>query len=133
MPPCPADTLTVVQKSEAKIARAQEFPEPWCSLISGQGDDWGPDLFIGRDDLIGQGIGTYVVRTALADLVLSQGDARRCVVGPSPENSQAIRCYEKCGFKHARTAAAESGKEEYVMVVGRPSRGVDQRSGRPRA
>ena len=40
--------------------RAIDYPE-WCSLVSGQPHDYGLDLFIGRGDLIGRGVGTRLV------------------------------------------------------------------------
>jgi hypothetical protein len=77
---------------------------------------------IGNDELLGKGIGTAVVRRALAELVFSQRDAARCVLGPSPDNPRAIRCYEKCGFRHLRTVQPPEGEAEYVMAVARPPR-----------
>lgn len=75
------------------------------------------DLFIGRDDQIGRGLGTEIVAAALKKLIFAQADAERCLVGPSPENHRAIRCYEKCGFSHVKTVVATDGEPEHVMVV----------------
>jgi len=100
--------------------RVTDYPE-WCSLVSGQPHDYGLDLFIGRDDLIGQGIGTQAVNDALAQLVFQCEDAKRCMLGPSPDNSRAIRCYEKSGFRHARTLTTDTGEQEYVMITERPN------------
>jgi len=112
--------------------RATDYPE-WCSLVSGQPHDYALDLFIGRDDLIGHGIGTRVVKAALDKVVFSNDDARRCVLGPSPDNKRAIRCYEKCGFQHVRTVVTETGEQEYIMIAERPNKSVAQRRGKPRA
>ena len=53
--------------------RASDYPE-WCSLVSAGRGDYGMDLFIGRDDLLGRGIGTKVITAALRDLVFCRGD-----------------------------------------------------------
>ena len=101
--------------------RLSDDPQ-WSALVSGVPHDYGMDLFIGRDDLIGQSIGTRVVKTALADLVFSNADAKRCVIGPDPENRRAIRCYEKCGFNHTRTVTTTAtGEREYIMITERPN------------
>jgi len=100
--------------------RACDYPD-WCSVVMAQPGDYGLDLFIGRDELIGKGIGTEVVRAALERLVFTRGDAKRCLLGPSPENARAIRCYEKCGFCHLRTVTPPDGNREYVMAIERPS------------
>jgi len=99
--------------------RVSDYPD-WSCLIMGQPGDYGLDLFIGRDELLGRGIGTEVVRTALERLIFSRADAERCLLGPSPENARAIRCYEKCGFRHLRTVTTPHGDREFVMVVERP-------------
>ncbi len=101
--------------------RATDYPE-WCAAVSGRPGDYGLDLFIGRDDLLGQGLGTRVVKAALTDLVFAQADAKRCLLGPEPENLRAIRCYEKCGFKYDRTAIMKNGDAEYIMIIERPMR-----------
>jgi RimJ/RimL family protein N-acetyltransferase len=98
--------------------RLADYPD-YARLISAQPGDHGLDLFIGRDDLIGRGLGTEIVNTALAALIFSQPDARRCVLGPDPANRRAIRCYEKCGFRHERTVATSGGEDEYIMVCPR--------------
>ncbi len=98
--------------------RVMDYPV-WCGLVSGQSHDYGLDLFIGEDALIGRGIGTRIVKAALKDLIFANGEACRCILGPSPENLRAIRCYEKCGFQHIRTVTTEHGEREYVMMTSR--------------
>jgi len=101
--------------------RVADYPD-WASLVSAQPGDYGLDLFIGRDDLIGEGIGTEIVHTALRKLVFTNEDAKRCILGPEPDNRRAIRCYEKCGFKHLRTVTTDTDEEEYVMAIKRPNK-----------
>ena len=101
-----------------QIYRAADYPE-WCSLVGGRPNDYGLDLFIGEDDLIGRGLGTRVVKAALERLVFARPDAQRCILGPSPDNARAIRCYEKCGFRYERTVTTKGGEQEYVMAIER--------------
>ncbi len=103
--------------------RVIDYPE-WSSLVAGEPGDYGLDLFIGRDDLIGQGIGTRVLQVALSELIFSHDDATRCILGPSPENKRAIRCYKKCGFRHIRTVISDNGEREYLMVRERKKRAL---------
>jgi len=55
--------------------RVIDYPE-WCSMVSGESGDYGLDLFIGRNDLVGQGIGTRVVRNALSEPLPSHSSLR---------------------------------------------------------
>ena len=91
------------------------------SLVGAGPHDYGMDLFIGRDDQIGRGLGTRIVAAALKELIFTQADAERCLVGPSPENKRAIRCYEKCGFRYVKTVTTNDGEQEHVMAVGKPN------------
>jgi RimJ/RimL family protein N-acetyltransferase len=100
--------------------RIRDHPR-YGSLVGAEPHDYGMDLFIGQDDRIGRGVGTQIVAAALKELIFAQADAERCLVGPSPENHRAIRCYEKCGFRHVKTVVASDGEQEYVMVVDKPN------------
>ncbi len=111
----------IVRKDEDPIGylqyyRISDHPAYRC-LVGAGPHDYGMDLFIGRDDRIGRGVGTRIVAAALRELIFAHADAERCLVDPSPENKRAIRCYEKCGFQHVRTVVANDGEQEYVMVV----------------
>ncbi|MCB1213820.1 MAG: GNAT family N-acetyltransferase, partial [Chlamydiia bacterium] len=56
------------------------------------------DLFIGEEDLLNKGYGTEAVRR-FSDLLFRERGARRVVIDPDINHSQALRCYEKAGFK----------------------------------
>ena len=114
---------SIIQYEEEFIGHVQcylisNYPEYYTS-ISAQPHDYGLDIFIGRDEFIGRGIGTQAIKAALKDLIFSNDDAERCSVGPSPENKRAIRCYEKCGFRHLRTVVLDNNETEYIMAVDR--------------
>jgi aminoglycoside 6'-N-acetyltransferase len=100
--------------------RISDYPR-YCSLVGAGPHDYGMDLFIGRDDRIGRGVGTRIVAAALKELIFAQANAERCLVGPSPENQRAIRCFEKCGFRHVRTVVANDGEEEHIMAAEKPN------------
>lgn len=57
----------------------------------------GIDLFLGAP-WQGRGLGTDVVRTLARYLVRDRGH-HRLVIDPAAENTTAIRCYERVGFK----------------------------------
>ena len=88
----------------------------YAAQVSALPGDCGLDLFIGGDDLVGRGLGTAVVIAALERLVFTLAEVERCLIGPSPDNKRAIRCYEKCGFQHERSVSLPEG-DEYLMVL----------------
>lgn len=64
------------------------------------------DQFIGKADMIGRGHGSNFIRQ-FADRLFVDG-APRVITDPDPENSRAIRAYEKAGFvKHGVVETAE--------------------------
>jgi aminoglycoside 6'-N-acetyltransferase Ib len=58
----------------------------------------GIDQFLAHTDLLGQGLGTLMVRAFVLRLFADPA-VTRIQTDPSPENSRAIRCYEKAGFR----------------------------------
>lgn len=58
---------------------------------------WSLDLYLGRPDLFGQGIGRAVCRAA-ADFMLDRYGARDVVIVPYTENARAIAAYCAAGF-----------------------------------
>lgn len=65
----------------------------------------GIDLHV-DPDLIGQGVGTALVRLVARHLVAS--GARRVLIDPETANTRAIRSYEKAGFRALRVLPAFS-------------------------
>lgn len=58
---------------------------------------FGIDLSIGEADLVGRGHGPRIVEAFVAGLFAA--GAPRVVIDPDPGNHQAIRAYEKAGFR----------------------------------
>ncbi len=56
----------------------------------------GIDISIGRPDLVGKGHGSAIIRQFVA--MLFEEGAPRIIIDPDPNNSRAIRAYEKAGF-----------------------------------
>jgi RimJ/RimL family protein N-acetyltransferase len=108
--------------------RVADYPE-YARQIGALPGDYGLDLFIGRDQSVGKGFGRQIVQLALSELIFSNPDAMRCVLGPVPENQRAIRCYEACGFRHLRTVQTEEGTE-YIMAI--PRIRTDSQQGDPK-
>ena len=70
---------------------------------------WGIDQFIAEPALLGQGLGTAMVRAFVARL-LADPAVTRVQVDPDPSNARAIRCYEKAGFARAGEIDTPDGR-----------------------
>lgn len=57
----------------------------------------GIDQFIGEEDYLYKGFGPGFIKTFIDD-VLAQEHYTKIIVDPEPQNTAAIRCYEKVGF-----------------------------------
>ena len=80
----------------------------------------GVDLCIGDERFIHRGIGADILRRFLADFVFRDETIVSCVVGPEPNNTGAIRAYEKVGFEYLKMSPGED-EPEYLMRLPRPS------------
>lgn len=58
------------------------------------------DIFIAEESCLEKGIGTEVVKK-LCRLLSEKPGIKRIMVDPNSQNTRAIRCYEKAGFKPA--------------------------------
>lgn len=86
------DPIGYVQLYElADVADAASF-----DLEEGQGI-WSLDMYIGRPDLFGRGIGRAVCRAAAEHLIVER-NAREVVILPYVENERAIAAYRAAGF-----------------------------------
>lgn len=81
---------------------------------------FGIDQFIGEADLIGRGLGTEIIRRFL-DQLFSNRNVEEVITDPDPQNTRAIRAYEKAGFKTLNTIQTPDGKA-LLMKVTRPMR-----------
>ena len=61
------------------------------------------DIFIGEEDYLHEGMGSFIITKFLRDVVFVIYDVPTCTIDPEPENTVAIRAYEKVGFRYLRT------------------------------
>ena len=77
----------------------------------------GMDFFIGDMAYVGHGLGTEIITSFVDEHVFKTEDVMHCVTGPEPSNKQAIRVYEKAGFRHLKTVQCPREEEpEYLMI-----------------
>lgn len=70
----------------------------------------GIDISIGIAELTGKGHGSAIIRQ------LSARGATRIVIDPDPENVQAIRAYEKAGFRYIDTRTSIYGPAHFMAL-----------------
>jgi RimJ/RimL family protein N-acetyltransferase len=80
----------------------------------------GIDLCIGEEDYVHQGLGSVIIRHFLKEIVFSRENVVACIADPYVENTVAIKCYQKAGFKYLRTIWYEKeGKQEHIFIINR--------------
>ncbi len=99
----------------------RDNPE-WYAAVQTIGEAAGVDIFIGHPDYIHRGLGGFVLKKFLREIVFSQEEIEICVIDPEPANKAAIRAYEKAGFTYWKTLPAGTYPNEpegYWMKVSR--------------
>jgi RimJ/RimL family protein N-acetyltransferase len=80
----------------------------------------GIDLCIGEEDYVHKGLGSAIIRRFLMEIVFSDGNVAACIADPQLENTIAIKCYQKAGFRYLRTVWYEPDKQrEDVYIISR--------------
>lgn len=95
--------------------------------VSEGSDDWWPDRpgpgvlgidqFLADGDRLGQGLGTAMVRR-FTDRLFEDPWVTEIRVDPRPDNTRAIRCYEKVGFRRIGEITTPDGPA-LMMVLRR--------------
>ena len=90
------------------------------------GDGWWPDerdpgvrgidQFLSEDSDLGRGLGTAMVR-AFLDYLFSDPNVTKVQTDPSPDNSRAIRCYEKAGFSPVGVVQTPDGPALFMVAT----------------
>jgi len=76
----------------------------------------GVDVYIGESEWRDRGVGTLAIRQFVNEIVFAIPGVEICTVDPEPENTRAIRAYEKAGFRYVWTYHSEdSGYDVYLM------------------
>jgi aminoglycoside 6'-N-acetyltransferase len=99
-----------------------------CYRLSDWSNGFGPhpdgtrgiDQFIGEADMLGQGHGSAFVRD-FVDKLLAAGTPR-VVLDPEPDNTRAIRAYEKAGFVRDRLIDTPNGVALLMVRDAGPSK-----------
>jgi RimJ/RimL family protein N-acetyltransferase len=86
--------------------------------LVGMKDSAGIDLFIGEEDLLYKGLGPLVIRRFVKEIVFADESISVCIIDPEPENTAAIRAYEKVGFEYFKSADTSEGPV-HLMTLSR--------------
>lgn len=74
----------------------------------------GIDQSLADASLLGQGLGTLLVRALVARL-FEDPAVTKIQTDPAPENLRAIRCYQKAGFVPLKTIDTPDGRALYMV------------------
>ncbi len=85
----------------------------------------GLDVFLGEAAFLNRGIGTRLIQ-AFLERLLAWHNPAYFVIDPEPENTRAIRCYEKVGFRHYETIRTEEGKRAYMMRLNQRGKATEE-------
>jgi aminoglycoside 6'-N-acetyltransferase len=75
-----------------------DYPD-YAKVVEVGADVAGVDLFIAEGDLIGQGIGTELIRRFVTEIVFARPEVVACVADPDVRNIASLRAFEKAGFR----------------------------------
>jgi RimJ/RimL family protein N-acetyltransferase len=80
----------------------------------------GIDIFIGEEGYVYRGLGSNIMGKFLKETVFVRYDVDSCIVDPNPENTSAIRAYEKAGFRYVKTVWYRADSVwAYLMMIRR--------------
>jgi aminoglycoside 6'-N-acetyltransferase len=80
----------------------------------------GIDLCIGEENFLHKGLGSIIIRQFLKEIMFSSKHVAACIADPQVENTIAIKCYQKAGFKYSKTVWYEPDKQtEDVYIISR--------------
>lgn len=100
-----------------QMYKINDFPD-YAKHVAIDENSSGIDLFIGEAEYIHKGLGRHIISSFLHEKVFGATDSVSCIIGPEPENSTAIKAYEKAGFRYIKTIKIPEDKEsEYIMRV----------------
>jgi aminoglycoside 6'-N-acetyltransferase len=63
----------------------------------------GVDILVGEEELIGQGLGTEILRRFVSEVVFARRATKSCIADPDVTNVASVRAFEKAGFRVLRT------------------------------
>ncbi|ULQ60326.1 acetyltransferase [Brucepastera parasyntrophica] len=119
----PIESFTILY-NDIKIGYIQtyllkDYPE-YDQLVQAGEDSAGLDLFIGEQDYAHKGLGSIIILEFLRNIVFINSNIKKCIIGPEPKNTVAIKAYGKVGFKYIKTIQVpEEDEPEYIMEIKR--------------
>jgi RimJ/RimL family protein N-acetyltransferase len=115
----PADVYAIVLGSEAvglvQTYLLADYPVH-AALVSAGDEAAGLDLLLGEESFTGSGLGTYVIRTFVSEIVFSRAATSACVADPDVRNLASIRAFEKAGFWRVRDYHDPEDGELHALV-----------------
>jgi RimJ/RimL family protein N-acetyltransferase len=119
----PTDLYVVLLDDEpfgfVQTYRVADYPE-YATLIGAEDGAAGVDLFIADPALIGQGLGTELLRRFASEVVFANAATSHCVADPDVENIASVRAFEKAGFRVVREFVdPEDGKTHALVQLDR--------------
>lgn len=119
----PVDPYLILHGGRLPIGYIQTYrvsdDEEYAGLVGVEGSA-GVDLFIGEEEFLHKGLGAFVLRCFLEEVVFAEEGIEACVIGPEPGNAAAIRAYGKAGFRYFKTIRVpEEAEPEYLMKLTR--------------
>jgi AacA4 family aminoglycoside N(6')-acetyltransferase len=127
-----APRVMAAQRVTPYIAMLGEMPFAYAQsyVALGAGGGWwadetdpgarGIDQSIGEAHLLGQGLGTKLVRI-LVDTLFQDPCVSKVQTDPAPTNLRAIRCYEKAGFQIVKHIVTPDGPAVYMTQCRPPT------------
>jgi aminoglycoside 6'-N-acetyltransferase len=76
----------------------------------------GVDLFVGEEELTGQGLGTDVLRAFVREVVFAEPGTTACIADPDVRNTASIRAFEKAGFRRVGEFLEPSDGQMHALV-----------------
>jgi aminoglycoside 6'-N-acetyltransferase len=96
----------------------KDYPD-YAKHLDLKGNPAAFDVFI-IDEFQGKGIGPKVIRQFIDEKIFVNPKIKEIVIGPNKENHNAIKAYEKIGFKFLKLVKVpEETNEEYLMGLRR--------------
>jgi len=114
----------IILYNDIKIGYVQtyllkDYPEYDQIVQAGEGAA-GLDLFIGERDYAHKGLGSVIILEFLRNIIFTDSNIKKCIIGPEPKNIVAIKSYQKVGFKYVKTIQVpEEDEPEYIMEIKR--------------
>ncbi len=92
-----------------------DYPDYAALVVVGEGVA-GVDLLIGDAALMGQGIGSEILRRFVDEIVFASPTTTSCVADPDVRNVASIRAFEKAGFRVVREFVDPKDGQTHALV-----------------